>query len=586
MDIGESFRDWLRNTGLDQKYADFHLYSHSAGSWLINGIAQGLKEPFGPIVGTVPNVILGPRVQMTMFDAFAPPARKFEAVARLWKDDTPLIRWGSSLPQLGEFADYAEHFVDRRRLTLTGIPVTNPLRGRPITISLADSIEAVPFTDEKLLYAVNFDVTNLDATLELDPRVYQQISLARLFINEIFQLEQDASLRSHAWPHVMYRGSVGVALAMRGGASVLPTNPLLEGFPRAPEFTRQTPKYAGERQRGEMIVLPQLGSANESNRPTSTFSAGPGLGSGPIVRSYNSDGTERFVITVFDPAFTGGVRVVEADLNGDGVPDLIVGTGPGASTRVRVLDGKSQAELFAIDPFEAAFTGGVYISAGDIDGDGIPDIVISPDEGGGPRVRIFSGKDFSQLADFFGIDDPNFRGGARTAIGDMNGDGRPDLVVAAGFGGGPRVAIFDGSNIGIDGGPKLIGDFLAFEDTLRNGIFVAVGDVNGDGYADLMAGGGPGGGPRVSVFDGKSLMTGEQRRDADFFAGDPENRGGIRVAVKDLDGDNQMDLVTGSGSGGGSNVTAYSGASLSTNTPTSIFSFDAFPDYAGGVFVG
>src|SRR5207248_6721301 len=135
------------------------------------------------------------------------------------------------------------------------------------------------------------------------------------------------------------------------------------------------------------------------------------------------------------PAFAGGVRVAAADFNGDGVADVVAGTGPGSATHVRVLDGKDQHELFAVDPFEATFTGGVFVAAGDVNGDGVPDLVVTPDEGGGPRVRVFSGKGFSQLADFFGIDDPAFRGGARAAVGDVNGDGAGDVIVAAGFGG-------------------------------------------------------------------------------------------------------------------------------------------------------
>src|SRR5204863_4922946 len=89
----------------------------------------------------------------------------------------------------------------------------------------------------------------------------------------------------------------------------------------------------------------------------------------------------------------------------------------------------------------------VYVAAGDVTGDGVADLVITPDEGGGPRVRVFSGNGFGLLADFFGIDDPNFRGGARAAVGDVNGDGAGDLVVAAGFQGGPRVAGFDGRSL-------------------------------------------------------------------------------------------------------------------------------------------
>src|SRR5207302_10166194 len=130
-------------------------------------------------------------------------------------------------------------------------------------------------------------------------------------------------------------------------------------------------------------------------------------------------------------------------------------------------------------------------AAGDVTGDGAPDLVITPDEGGGPRVRVFDGKRFAQVADFFGIDDPNFRGGARAAVGDVNGDGTGDLVVAAGFQGGPRVAGFSGKTLSSGSPRTLFNDFFAFEQALRNGVFVAVGDLDGDGKADVIAGGGP-----------------------------------------------------------------------------------------------
>ena len=314
------------------------------------------------------------------------------------------------------------------------------------------------------------------------------------------------------------------------------------------------------------------------------FAVGGDVGSGQV-KLFNADQSVRLTTEPF-PGFTGGVRVASADFNGDGVADLVVGTGPGIATLVRVLDGVTQAELFAIAPFESTFTGGVFVAAGDLTGDGIPELVISPDEGGGPRVRVFNGAGFGQLADFFGIDDDNFRGGARAAVGDINGDGVGDLIVAAGFGGGPRVAVFDGTTIGSADPGKLLGDFFAFEETLRNGTFVAAGDVDGDGFGDLIAGGGPGGGPRVSVFDGKALLGNVETRDADFFAGDETNRGGVRVAAADLDGDTRADVLAGAGTGAGSRVTAYAGAGLGRGTPTSLFEFDAFPGFAGGVFVG
>src|SRR5207248_2105633 len=205
---------------------------------------------------------------------------------------------------------------------------------------------------------------------------------------------------------------------------------------------------------------------------------------------------------------------------------------------------------------EASFAGGVYVAAGDVTGDSRADLVITPDEGGGPRARVFSGNGFGQVADFLGIEDPSFRGGARAAIGDIDGDGFGDLVVAAGFGGGPRVAAFSGKELGPTGGPKVFADFLAFEPGPRNGTFVAAGGLNGEGYAELSAGGGAGGGPRVSAFDGQKLAKSNAGvRSADFFAGDTSNRGGVRLAVKDLDGDAKADLLTGAGTGAGSKVT-------------------------------
>src|SRR5205814_6388324 len=57
----------------------------------------------------------------------------------------------------------------------------------------------------------------------------------------------------------------------------------------------------------------------------------------------------------FDPAFAGGVRTAAADLNGDGVAEAVVGTGPGGVSLVRVLDGATGSQLFAVQPFESAF---------------------------------------------------------------------------------------------------------------------------------------------------------------------------------------------------------------------------------------
>ena len=192
---------------------------------------------------------------------------------------------------------------------------------------------------------------------------------------------------------------------------------------------------------------------------------------------------------------------------------------------------------------------------------------MSAGEGGGPRVRVFSGNGFGQIADFFGIDDPNFRGGARTAVGDVDGDGRPDLIVAAGPGGGPRVAVYRGATLAAAGGPKLCSDFMAFESSFRRGVSLAAADLDHDGRADVIVAGGPGGGPRVSVFGGGGLVSDRQERLADFFAADPASRAGILLAMKDVDADGQADVVAASGDGSTARVYTVAAVLAKPNEP-------------------
>ena len=63
----------------------------------------------------------------------------------------------------------------------------------------------------------------------------------------------------------------------------------------------------------------------------------------------------------FDPSFQGGVSVVMGDVTGDGMIDLIVGSGSGDPPRVRVLRGQIATEEFAFAPFADPFRSGVFV---------------------------------------------------------------------------------------------------------------------------------------------------------------------------------------------------------------------------------
>ncbi len=132
---------------------------------------------------------------------------------------------------------------------------------------------------------------------------------------------------------------------------------------------------------------------------------------------------------------------------------------------MKVFDGASGGLIFNFFAYNAAFHGGVYVGAGDVNGDGRADIITGPGTGGGPEVRVFSGKDTALLQDFFAYD-PGFIGGVRVASMDLSTDGQADIITGVGSGGGPHVKVFDGGSGGV------LRSFFAYDPSFTGGIFV------------------------------------------------------------------------------------------------------------------
>ena len=163
-------------------------------------------------------------------------------------------------------------------------------------------------------------------------------------------------------------------------------------------------------------------------------------------------------------------------MNGDGYADIIAGAGPGGGPNVRVFSGKDLAELGSFFAYSPAFTGGVNVAAGDVTGDGVPDIVTGAGESGGSHVRVFDGLTGQASAEWF-ASDTAVLGGARVAVGDVTGDGRADVIASVGVGVVPHVRVFDVV------GSAPVADFVAFPTPLRGGVGVTSADLD-----DLAAG--------------------------------------------------------------------------------------------------
>ncbi len=305
---------------------------------------------------------------------------------------------------------------------------------------------------------------------------------------------------------------------------------------------------------------------------TSILVTGADAGASPHVKVYNaSTGDLKFSFFAYDAAFQGGVRVAAGDVNGDGTADIITGAGPGGGPNVKVfsgVDGSFLQSFFAYDPL---FTGGVFVAAGDVNGDGFDDIITGADAGAsGGHVKAFSGVDLSVLHSFFAYGS-TFTGGVRVAAGDVNGDGRDDIITSPGAGSGPNMKVFDGAS------QDELSNFFAYNPLFTGGVFVAAGDVNSDGKADIITGPGSGGGPNVIVFDATTLAQINS-----FFAYASSFTGGVRVAAADWNNDGRDDIITSPGPGGTPNVKVFDGTTLASLD--SFFTFDQ--NFVGGVFVG
>jgi hypothetical protein len=318
------------------------------------------------------------------------------------------------------------------------------------------------------------------------------------------------------------------------------------------------------------------------------FAVGTDAGVPAQVRVYNAQ-TGALLYGPLTPfgGFTGGVRVATGDYNGDGITDIAVGAGPGGGPAVVVYNGATGKQITSFFAFESAFRGGVHLALADVNGDGLSDFIIGAGAGGGPRVKVLSGQGFNTLYDFFAYD-PGFRGGVTVAGGDVNNDGRADMVIGTQSGGGPHVKVFNAVT-GME-----IASFFAYDPGFLGGVYVAAGDVTGDGRADIITGPGVGGGPHVKVFDGVTLQ--EVRS---FFVTETGSTGGppivlssgATVAAIDQDGDGLVDILTGRGAGTKPLAQIYK---VSTRTGATVNGFlknlltvNTFGDtFGNGIFVG
>ena len=156
-------------------------------------------------------------------------------------------------------------------------------------------------------------------------------------------------------------------------------------------------------------------------------------------------------------------------------------------------------------------------------------IAVGPTAGGGPQVRIYT-VDGRLRSSFFAYD-TKYRGGVSVAIGDVDGDGQDEVVTAPGAGLEPLIKVFTLSGV-------LKESFLAYDAKFRGGVNLTVGDVNGDGHAEIITGPAASSNSQVKVFAQGQVLS-------SFLAYDAKYQGGVTVAASDLNNDGQLEILVG-----------------------------------------
>ncbi|HYH62780.1 MAG TPA: DUF4394 domain-containing protein, partial [Solirubrobacterales bacterium] len=228
------------------------------------------------------------------------------------------------------------------------------------------------------------------------------------------------------------------------------------------------------------------------------------------------------------------------------VPPSVVATATGTKGKglVQVSDAATREQMFEVAPFNGKKTQGIRVALGDLDLDSTPELIAAPGPKGKPKILTFD-DDGAPLATIDAYD-LSFRGGVFVGSGDIDADGYKDIIAAAGKGktDESQIKVFDGET------NSVLVEFDAFTRPFKAGVTVAAADFDLDGDHEIVAG--EGGGASVRVFDesGSPFVPGSLPSfDNDFEAFPAGSNGGISVAAGDVNGDGTPDIVAGAGPG-------------------------------------
>jgi hypothetical protein len=246
--------------------------------------------------------------------------------------------------------------------------------------------------------------------------------------------------------------------------------------------------YPGLFQGGVRVALADV---ERNGQPDMITAPGPGME--PEIGIYSQQwlngrdrGTRLGHFLAYESSFTGGVSVAAGDWFGN--PEIVVAPGPGRAPEIRVFDsqGRLVAAFLALEP---SYTGGLSVAVGDLNADARPEIVVgtlAPPA----RIRAFdlSGAPYGSLVAPF---PPDGRG-VQVGVADLYGTGRGTILAGETSGPNPLLDVID----------PVTGNVVSAahpEPAATNGIRVGAGDLDQDGRDEILVATGWGGDGDVQV---------------------------------------------------------------------------------------
>lgn len=273
-----------------------------------------------------------------------------------------------------------------------------------------------------------------------------------------------------------------------------------------------------------------------------------GPGGGPAVRVIDpATGRATAMFNVMPAKDRQGVNVAAGEVNGDHLADVIIGSGAGDNPIVKVFTPAGRLK-WSFNPYPTERKVGVDVAAGDVDGDGIDEIITVPAKSAA-QVKVFR---FDAPKNVFVLLGQTFaynrtaRSGFTVAAGDLDLDGYAEVVVAA-RANARSVSIYRWQNSQL----RLVRRFNPFPLQFASGLTVAVGETSGDGRPEILVTAGPGYYSHLKLFDinGRVLTS--------FRPTSMAYRGGLDLTALDVNHDGRDEILTTTYRNGDPGVRVY-----------------------------